>query len=143
MSGPNCGSLSSGGNTACDNPAGVVTINQGQDTSLTVNLISQLTGFPFDLTSVTSILVSFLNADATTLELSLTGSSQPNPGAVAIVNAPGGVFSVALTAAQTSLLQAASGNGFGSFIVTVVLGGKTLVVNFFNSLQIVPPPFTP
>jgi hypothetical protein len=142
-SGPNCGSLQSGGNTACDNPCGVATINQGQDTALTVSLISQATGFPFDLTSVVSILASFLNADNTTLELSLPGSSQPNPGQVTISSAAGGVILISLTAVQTQALQAASGNGFGSFIVTIVLGGKTFVVNFFNSIQIVPPPFTP
>lgn len=140
MGGP-CATLNSGGNT--EGQQNVVTINQGQDTSLVVNLVSQMTGYPFDLTAVTAIVASFLNADQSTLELSLPGASTPNPGAVIISNAPGGAILITITAAQTELLQAASGNGFGSFILTITLGGKNFVVNFFNSLQIVPPPFTP
>lgn len=139
MGGPNCGPLGSGGNggnASCDNPCGVVTINQGQDTTLVISLTSQLTGYPFDLTGASEVEADFQNADGTSLNLKLTTTG------IAIVNAPGGVFSATMTAAQTNLLQAASGNGFASFIVKVTIGGKILVVNFFNALQIVPPPFT-
>ncbi len=76
------------------------TVIKGSDRTLTVRLVQDIDGNPFNLNGASLIEFRFRNADGTILSLKSTGVGNP----VQIVSAAGGKLLCILTAAQTLLL---------------------------------------
>ena len=93
------------------------TITQGSDRTLTVRLIQDDSGDPFDLTGYTLISFRFRNADGSVLVLSSTDIGSP----VQVLSATGGKMLCLLTSDQTMLLNTQTPSPF-SIVVTQPAG---------------------
>lgn len=76
------------------------TIIMGSDRTLTVRLIQNANGVPYDLSGATEIEFRFRNADGTVLSLKDTDDDTP----VEVINAVAGQLACSVTAEQTALL---------------------------------------
>lgn len=119
----------------CQNPYGLAVINQGTVRQIAIALNSQKTKLPFDISSATQIILAFLNTDGTTLEKKMT------LGDVSIINGGGGILSAALTSADTAGLLQTGNLNFGTMILKLTIGGQDIIVNLFNSIQVIAQPF--
>lgn len=103
----------------------------GEDVLLDLKLINaKPPKDPFDLTGVSEIVAKFLNADSSVLSVSLTGS------AITVISAPGGHLTIALSAAQTALLNIPANNAYANFELYITIAGKLKIVQFPESLNV-------
>lgn len=111
----------------------IPTVILGEDKTLTFQLKTQdacgnLLVVP--LTGYTEIQALFANADGSTLMLSYTG------GAIVVTSAPDGMFTVALTAAQTALLLPSISGGYSNVEVRYTIASKLTKVLMPNSILV-------
>lgn len=110
---------------------------QGGAKILTVNLVSQSTGLPFDASAATEIVASFLNTDGSTLEKKLSTAG--------IINLDKSTFQVSLSAADTALMAPsnANPNGISDIVLQITISGVLTIINLLQSFYVDQTPFTP
>ena len=99
------------------------------DRVLTIRIVQDPNGLPFDLTGFTNIQVKLLNADSSILTISYTDLSTP----IVVANPAAGLFTCVVSAAQSALLMPQNPAPF-SVAITQPVG--VTIVNFPTQLQI-------
>lgn len=105
------------------------TIVKGSDRTVTVRLIQDQNGLPFDLTDETLLEFRFRKADGTVLSVKSSDAGTP----VEVVNAPVGQLLCVLTKVQTALLFTGIPSPF-TIVVTQPLG--VTVINLPTQLAV-------
>lgn len=105
-------------------------ITQGEEKVLNVPVTYETTGLPVDITSASEIIAAFKKSDNTVLQKKLTTSG------IVILNGPGGIFQILLSATDTAGLATGSGDGYQSITVKIVIAGVPIIRNANNSIQV-------
>lgn len=105
-----------------------IKIIKGEDREIILKLVDS-EGEPYDLAGYTELTAKFPNADGTTLSRTYTSS-----GGVTVLSEPGGKIQVALTDAQTALLNASDERQ--DFELIIDKGTARRIVQFKKGLLI-------
>lgn len=110
----------------------IPTVIIGEDKVLTCQLKDAASGDSIDISSASEIVAHLVKSDDTCIEKKLT------LGGVVITSGANGKFNILLTSADTLLLKPSEHDELSSFEVYLTLAGKLSIIQFVNSLSIIP-----
>jgi hypothetical protein len=106
-----------------------INIIRESDREFSVRIEIKSSGDPFDLTGASQIKAYFPKPDGTALEINMNPSNS-----IVILNAMGGKIKIALSEAETALLNVGEAQ---SFEVEIQIGTITSIVQFVEALNVI------